>query len=201
MNPPGAGALGSAAREGNPSKRAKMAISLKVPNVTFKTRVRDESVEGPNPFRWQDRTSAELFGGKRVVLFALPGAFTPTCSSTHLPGYEKHYDEMRELGIDDVICLSVNDAFVMFQWGKSLGAEKVRLLPDGNGDFTRKMGMLVKKDNVGFGLRSWRYSMVVNDGTIEKMFVEPGFGDDYGADPFEVSDADTMLAYLRESRK
>lgn len=201
MNPPGAGALGSAAREGNSSKRTKMAISLKVPNVTFKTRVRDESVEGPNPFRWQDRTSAELFGGKRVVLFALPGAFTPTCSSTHLPGYEKHYDEMRELGIDDVICLSVNDAFVMFQWGKSLGAEKVRLLPDGNGDFTRKMGMLVKKDNVGFGLRSWRYSMVVNDGTIEKMFVEPGYEDDCGADPFEVSDADTMLAYLRETKK
>lgn len=177
-----------------------MEIALHVPKVVFKTRVRDESVEGPNPFRWQERSTAELFGGKRVVLLALPGAFTPTCSSTHLPGYEKHYDEIRALGVDDVICLSVNDAFVMFQWAKHLGVEKVRMLPDGNGEFTRKMGMLVKKENVGFGMRSWRYSMVVNHGVIEKMFLEPGYEDDCGSDPFEVSDVDTMLAYLRESK-
>ena len=168
-----------------------------VPNVVFKTRVRDESVEGPNPFRWQDRTTEEIFGGKKVVLFALPGAFTPTCSSTHLPGYEKHYDEFKALGVDEVICLSVNDAFVMFQWGKQQGVEKVFLLPDGNGEFSRKMGMLVNKDNLGFGMRSWRYSMLVNDMKIEKMFVEPDYGDNCPTDPFEVSDAETMLTYLK----
>ncbi len=172
----------------------------KVPNVVFKTRVRDESVGGPNPFRWQDRTSEEIFGGKRVVVFSLPGAFTPTCSSTHLPRYEELYEEIKAQGVDEVICLSVNDAFVMFQWGKHQGASKVFLLPDGNGDFSRQMGMLVQKDNLGFGMRSWRYSMVVNDGNIEKMFVEPGYEDNCPTDPFEVSDADTMLAYLKEAK-
>ena len=170
---------------------------MHVPNVTFKTRVRDESVEGPNPYRWQDMDGDALFKGKKVVLFALPGAFTPTCSSTHLPRYEELYDEFRAQGIDEVICLSVNDAFVMFQWGKHMGVEKVRLLPDGSADFTRKMGMLVKKDNLGFGLRSWRYSACIEDGEVIKKFVEPGFEDDCPLDPFEVSDADTMLAWLR----
>ena len=172
----------------------------KVPDVVFKTRVRDESVEGPNPFRWQDRTTDEIFGGKRVVLFALPGAFTPTCSSTHLPRYEELYDDIKAQGVDEVICLSVNDAFVMFQWGKAQGAKKIFLLPDGNGEFTRKMGMLVNKDNLGFGMRSWRYSMVVDDKKIEKMFIEPDFGDNCPTDPFEVSDADTMLAYLKGAK-
>ena len=172
----------------------------RVPEVVFKTRVRDESVEGPNPFRWQDRTTAEIFGGKKVVLFSLPGAFTPTCSSTHLPRYEELYDEIKAQGVDEVICLSVNDAFVMFQWGKAQEAKNVFLLPDGSGEFTRKMGMLVNKDNLGFGMRSWRYSMVVDDMKIEKMFIEPDFGDNCPTDPFEVSDADTMLAYLKESK-
>ncbi|AFY70635.1 Redoxin domain protein [Thalassoporum mexicanum PCC 7367] len=176
------------------------AVLDKVPDVVFKTRVRDESVEGPNPFRWQDRTTAELFSGKRVVVFSLPGAFTPTCSSTHLPRYEELYDEFKALGIDQIICVSVNDAFVMFQWGLKQGVKNVFLLPDGNGEFTRKMGMLVKKDNLGFGMRSWRYSMVVNDGTIEKLFAEPGYEDDCPTDPFEVSDADTMLAYLKSAK-
>ena len=177
-----------------------MAAITHVPDVVFKTRVRDESIEGPNPFRWQDRTTAELFGGKRVVVFSLPGAFTPTCSSTHLPRYEELYDEICAQGVDSVICISVNDAFVMFQWGKQQGAEKVFLLPDGNGEFTRKMGMLVEKSNLGFGMRSWRYSMVVNDGAIEKMFIEPSYGDNCPTDPFEVSDAETMLAYLKEAK-
>ena len=172
----------------------------RVPEVVFKTRVRDESVEGPNPFRWQDRTTTEIFGGKKVVVFSLPGAFTPTCSSTHLPRYEELYDEIKAQGVDAVICLSVNDAFVMFQWGKAQGAKNVFLLPDGNGEFTRKMGMLVEKSNLGFGMRSWRYSMVVDDMKIEKMFVEPDFGDNCPTDPFEVSDADTMLAYLKGSK-
>jgi len=174
-----------------------MAYREQVPDVIFKTRVRDESVEGPNPFRWQDRTTQEIFGGKRVVLFALPGAFTPTCSSTHVPGYEKLYDQIRAQGIDQVICLSVNDAFVMFQWGRQQGVQNIFLLPDGSGEFTRKMGMLVNKENLGFGMRSWRYSMVVNDGKIEKMFIEPGFSDNCPDDPFENSDAETMLNYLK----
>lgn len=173
----------------------------RVPDVVFKTRVRDESVEGPNPFRWQDLTTQDVFGGKRIVLFALPGAFTPTCSSTHLPRYEELYEEIKAQGVDAVVCLSVNDAFVMFQWGKNLGANNVFLLPDGNGEFTRKMGMLVEKGNLGFGMRSWRYSMVVDDGKIEKMFVEPEFGDNCPTDPFEVSDADTMLNYLKSVKK
>lgn len=174
-----------------------MAVIQTVPFVTFKTRVRDESVPGPNPYRWQDLTSDDIFAGKRVVLFSLPGAFTPTCSSNHLPRYEELYPEFRALGIDQVICLSVNDAFVMFQWGQHIGAHNVQLLPDGNGEFTRKMGMLVDKTNLGFGKRSWRYSMLVNDRVIEKAFIEPEFGDNCPIDPFEVSDADTMLSYLR----
>jgi peroxiredoxin (alkyl hydroperoxide reductase subunit C) len=168
-----------------------------VPHVVFKTRVRDESVDGPNPFRWQDKTTEDIFGGKKVVVFSLPGAFTPTCSSTHLPGYEGKFEEFKALGVDEIICLSVNDAFTMFKWSKDLGSEKVFMLPDGNGDFTRHMGMLVKKENLGFGMRSWRYSMYVDNGEIKKMFIEPGFMDNCPDDPFEVSDCDTMLDYLK----
>ncbi|MFG6106005.1 peroxiredoxin [Leptothoe sp. EHU-05/26/07-4] len=174
-----------------------MAVIEKVPSVVFKTRVRDESVEGPNPYRWQDTTTQDIFAGKKIVVFSLPGAFTPTCSSNHLPRYEELADEIKALGVDDIYCLSVNDAFVMFQWGKQQGAKNVKLLPDGNGEFSRKMGMLVDKSNLGFGMRSWRYSMVVNDMAIEKLFAEPDFGDNCPTDPFEVSDADTMLAYLK----
>ncbi len=175
-----------------------MVVALaRVPDVVFKTRVRDESIEGPNPFTWKDLSTSDIFAGKRVVLFALPGAFTPTCSTTHAPRYEALYEEIKAQGVDEVICLSVNDAFVMYQWAKNLGVSKIFMLPDGNGDFSRKMGMLVEKDNLGFGMRSWRYSMVVNDGTIEKIFIEPDFGDNCPTDPFEVSDADTMLAYLK----
>lgn len=171
-----------------------------VPQVVFKTRVRDESVGGDNPFRWQDVTTDEIFKGKKVVLFALPGAFTPTCSSTHLPGYEAKYEEFKALGVDSVICLSVNDAFTMYQWGQKLGAKNVQLLPDGNGDFTRGMDAMVKKENLGFGERSWRYSMVVEDGVIKKLFIEPGFSDNCPDDPFEVSDAQTILSYLKEGK-
>lgn len=173
-----------------------MAVIEKVPSVVFKTRVRDESIQ-PNPYRWEDKTTEQIFGGKKVVVFSLPGAFTPTCSSNHLPRYEELYEEFKALGVDEIICVSVNDAFVMFKWGKEIGAKNVFLLPDGNGEFTRKMGMLVDKSNLGFGPRSWRYSMVVNDMSIEKIFVEPGFSDNCPTDPFEVSDADTILAYLK----
>lgn len=173
----------------------------KVPDVIFKTRVRDESVDGENPFRWQDLSSDEIFKGKKIVLFGLPGAFTPTCSSTHAPGFETKYDDFKDLGIDSVVCLSVNDAFTMYQWAQKLGVTKVLMLPDGNGEFTKKLGMLVKKENLGFGDRSWRYSMFVDDGEIKKMFIEPGKMDNCSEDPFEVSDADTMLTYLKNLEK
>lgn len=171
-------------------------MAKQVPQVVFKTRVRDESLGGDNPFRWQDVTTDEVFKGKNVVVFALPGAFTPTCSSTHLPGYEAHYDDLKAKGVDEVYCLSVNDAFTMFQWGKSQGLKNVKLLPDGNGEFTDGMDMLVKKHNLGFGDRSWRYSMHVVDGEVKKMFVEEGQEDNCPDDPFEVSDVKTMLDYL-----
>lgn len=176
-------------------------ILNEVPDVVFKTRVRDESIGGENPFKWYDLTTDELFKGKKVVVFSLPGAFTPTCSSSHLPRYEELYEEFKKLGVDEVVCLSVNDAFVMYQWGLKQGRKNVFLLPDGNGEFTRKMGMLVDKSNLGFGMRSWRYSMFVDDKKIEKIFVEPDFGDNCPSDPFEVSDADTMLNYLKERAK
>lgn len=169
----------------------------RIPSVIFKTRVRNEALGGSNPFEWKDLSSDDIFKGKNVVVFSLPGAFTPTCSTSHLPRYEELYDDLKAQGVDAVVCLSVNDAFVMFQWGKSQKAENVFLLPDGNAEFTRKMGMLVDKGNLGFGQRSWRYSMYVEDCEIKQLFSEPGFEDNCPADPFEVSDADTMLAYLK----
>lgn len=172
-------------------------MSHTVPSVVFKTRVRDESIGGDNPFRWQDVSSDDIFPGKKVIIVALPGAFTPTCSSTHLPGYEAKYDELKELGIDEVYCVSVNDAFSMYQWSKQLGVSKVKMLPDGNGHFTKGMDMLVKKENLGFGDRSWRYAMVVDNDEIVKIFSEAGKCDNAETDPFECSDVNTMLEYLR----
>jgi peroxiredoxin len=172
-----------------------MAFDIVVPNVTFKTRKEIDEAPG---FIWYDLTSEEMFKGKRVVVFALPGAFTPTCSSTHLPGYEGEYDNIKKLGIDEVYCLSVNDTFVMNSWFNSQEISKVKAVPDGAGEFTRRLGFLVDKTNIGFGMRSWRYSMVINDGVIEQMFVEAGVGDNADGDPFEVSDAYTMLEYLQD---
>ncbi|MBD1923391.1 glutathione peroxidase [Microcoleus sp. FACHB-831] len=155
----------------------------KVPNVTFRTRQNNE---------WKDVTTADLFAGKTVVVFSLPGAFTPTCSSTHLPGYNELAKVFRENGVDDIICMSVNDAFVMNEWAKSQEVANLTLIPDGNGEFTEGMGMLVDKADLGFGKRSWRYSMLVKDGVVEKMFIEP----EEPGDPFKVSDAQTMLHYI-----
>jgi glutaredoxin-like protein len=154
-----------------------------IPEITFRAR-RDGD--------WFDVTSHELFAERRVAVFALPGAFTPTCSSTHLPRYEELAAEFAAAGIDEIICVSVNDGFVMEAWGRDQGIERVRMLPDGNGDFTAGIGMLVDKRDLGFGMRSWRYSMIVDDGVIEKMFIEP----DVAGDPFAVSDADTLLQHL-----
>ena len=155
----------------------------RVPEVAFRVR-RDGD--------WASVSSHELFDGKNVVVFSLPGAFTPTCSSTHLPRYNELAPVFAKEGIDTIVCISVNDPFVMEEWGKDQEAENVVLIPDGNGEFTDKMGMLVDKSDLNFGKRSWRYSMLVRDGTIEKMFIEP----QEPGDPFKVSDADTMLRYI-----
>lgn len=155
----------------------------KVPDVTFPIRVNDE---------WQKVSSDALFKDKTVVLFALPGAFTPTCSSTHLPRFNELAGVFKANGVDDVICLSVNDPFVMETWKTEQNAANIHFLPDGNGEFTDAMGLLVDKSDIGLGKRSWRYSMVVKDGLIEKMFIEP----EEPGDPFKVSDADTMLHYI-----
>jgi glutaredoxin-like protein len=154
-----------------------------IPQVTFPTRREHE---------WIDVTSDEIFKGKTVVVFALPGAFTPTCSSTHVPRYNQLVPVFRRHGVDAVVCISVNDPFVMNAWRREQKAHNLTFLPDGNGDFSRGMGMLVAKNDLGFGDRSWRYSMLVKDGVIKKMFIEP----DVPGDPFEVSDADTMLSYI-----
>lgn len=168
-----------------------------IPNVILKTRVRDENVDGPNPFRWQDFDVRAEFVGKKIVLFSLPGAFTPTCSNEQCPGYERMVDQFKAAGVDEVYCLSVNDAFVMFQWGKNLGLEKVKLLPDGNGDFTRRMGMLIDKRHLGFGMRSWRYAMVVEDNVVTHWFEEPGINDvGSDADPYGESAPEKVFAAL-----
>ncbi len=170
----------------------------RVPEVVFHTRVRNEALGGPNPFEWKRLTSAEVFGGRRIVLFAVPGAFTPACSDSHLPGYERNHDAFRRLGIDQLICLAVNDAFVMFQWAKSRNVEHVFMLPDGNADFTRRMGMLVDRSDSGMAMRSWRYSMLVEDGAIAALFAEPDLRDNPPGVGVSVSGAETMLAHLRE---
>jgi peroxiredoxin len=168
-----------------------------VPDVVFKTRVRDAKIGGDNPFRWQDVSTDDIFKDKKIVLFALPGAYTPTCSSTHLPGFEEKYDEIIGEGVDEVYCLSVNDAFTLFQWSKHLEIKQVKMLPDGNADFTRAMGMLVKKETQGFGYRSWRYSMLVENKKIVKLLSEPGKSDNCLNDPFNFSDALTLFEYLK----
>lgn len=174
-----------------------MIAGSRLPEVTFHTRVRDESIGGPNPYRWQDVTTADYFKGKRAVLFALPGAFTPTCSTYQLPGFEKGFGDFAELGVDAIYCLSVNDSFVMNQWAKAQNLENVQVIPDGSGEFTRRVGMLVRKDNLGFGLRSWRYAAVIHDGVIEAWFEEPGLADNHGDDPYGVSSPENVLAWLR----
>ena len=171
-----------------------------VPSVVFKTRVRDESIEGPNPYRWEDKTTFDYFAGKRVVLFSLPGAFTPTCSTYQLPGFEEKHGEFKALGIKDIYCVSVNDAFVMNCWAKQQKVKKVKMIPDGSTEFTRGMRMNVQKDNLGFGERSWRYACVVNNGKIEKWFIEPGMEDNAAEDPYGETSPENILAWLRENQ-
>jgi len=170
----------------------------RIPDVTFKTRVRDESIPGPNPYRWQDMTSDDYFAGKRVIVFSLPGAFTPTCSTYQLPDFEKLYEDFRAQGIDEIYCISVNDSFVMNAWGKQQCVNRVKLIPDGSGTFTRMMGMLVNKDNLGFGMRSWRYAMLVNDGNIEAFWPEEGYRDNTDTDPYGESSPQKILERLKK---
>ena len=175
-------------------------MNIKVKNHTFKFRVGDSEEKGGCTFiggSWVDKTTDDLFKGKKVVLFSLPGAFTPTCSGQQLPLYEEMYNKFIDKGIDDVYCISVNDAFVMNAWARDLGIKNVKMIPDGCGTFTSNMGMLVAKPKQGFGMRSWRYSALINDGVVEILNEEPGFNnfsdDD---DPYEVSDPETMLKIL-----
>jgi len=158
-------------------------VGQRIPSATFKTRQNGEFV---------DVTSEQIFNGRTVVVFSLPGAFTPTCSSTHLPRFNELAPVFKSEGVDEIVCMSVNDAFVMDAWKEHQEADNVTLIPDGNGEFTDGMGMLVDKSDLGFGKRSWRYSMLVKDGVIDQMFIEPNVP----GDPFEVSDADTMLNYI-----
>ena len=160
----------------------------RVPNVTFRVRENNE---------WKNVTTDDLFKGKTVVLFSLPGAFTPTCSSTHLPRFNELAPSFFANGVDAILCVSVNDTFVMNEWANDQEAQNIVMIPDGNGDFTEGMGMLVDKQDLGFGKRSWRYSMLVKDGVVDKMFVEP----QEPGDPFKVSDADTMLNYINPTAK
>ena len=161
---------------------------MRVPYTNFRTREGDE---------WQEVDTVDIFDDKKIVVFAVPGAFTPTCSSQHLPGYEEKYDELKALGVDEIYCLSVNDTFVMNAWFKDLNTKKIKPIGDGEAIFTQGMGMLVNKPKQGFGMRSWRYSMLVDNGEVVKVFEESGKNNASDDDnPFEVSDADTMLKYL-----
>ena len=175
---------------------------MKIPYTNFKTRINDNEAVGGCTFiggEWTDIDTTEIFDNKKVVVFARPGAFTPTCSSQQLPGYEEKYGQLKAYGVDEVYCLSVNDAFVMNAWFRDEKIENVKAIGDGEAVFTQGMGMLVNKPKQGFGMRSWRYSMLVDNGEVKKIFEEPGknnASDD--DDPFTVSDVDTMLNYLKE---
>ena len=175
---------------------------MNIKKHTFKFREGDSDAKGGCTLiggTWKDVTTDELFKGKRIVMFSLPGAFTPTCSGEELPSYDRHYNKFIENGIDDVYCISVNDAFVMNAWARDLEIKNVKMIPDGCGTFTSNMGMLVAKPKQGFGMRSWRYAAIVNDGVVEKIFEEPGFNnfsdDD---DPYEVSTPENVMKYLNE---
>ena len=167
-----------------------------VPNVTFKTRVRDESIGGDNPFKWEDVTTADIFDNKTVIVFSLPGAYTPTCSTYQLPGFEENFARFQAHGVDDIYVLSVNDTFVMNKWIQAQGVKNIKPIPDGNGEFTQALDMLVDKSNIGFAKRSWRYAMIVKNGEIQKMFVELGKCDNAEGDPYGESSPETILKYL-----
>ena len=172
-----------------------------LPNVNFKIRVRDESIGGDNPFKWEEKSTNDFFKGKKTIIFSLPGAFTPTCSTFQLPDFNKLYNEFKSLGIDEIYCISVNDSFVMNAWAKSQNIDNIKVIPDGNGDFTRQMGMLVNKNNLCFGQRSWRYAAIIEDCKIMETFIEPGFEDNCNEDPYEMSSPQNILKFLKNENK
>jgi len=171
-------------------------INQVIPEVIFKTRVRDENSDEENPYKWENKTTSDYFEGKKNILFSLPGAFTPTCSTFQLPDFEDLHDEFCKNGIQEIFCVSVNDAFVMNKWGASQNISKVKLIPDGSGEFTRRMGMLVAKDNLGFGLRSWRYAAVIDNKKIINWFEEPGISDNYEDDPYGETSPQNILSKI-----
>jgi peroxiredoxin len=172
-------------------------MSRRIPNVLHQLRVRDESIGGDNPFRWEEKTTHEIVGRGKNIIFSLPGAFTPTCSTFQLPDFEKLFAEFQEHGVENIFCLSVNDAFVMNAWAKDQGLNHVQVIPDGSNLFTSAMGMDVKKDNLGFGYRSWRYAVIVENYEITKSFIERGFSNNAAGDPYEVSSPQNILAFLK----
>jgi len=164
-----------------------LEVGMSLPEVILPIRVDGEFVE---------LNTKEQFADKRVIVFGLPGAFTPTCSTQQLPGFESKFAEFQEKGIDEIYCVSVNDSFVMNSWFDSLGIKNVRPLPDGNGEFTHEIGAECKKTNVGFGYRSWRYAVVVNNGIVESVYIEEGYQDNSETDPYEVSTPENVLENL-----
>lgn len=174
-----------------------MLFKTYIPDVVVHMRERDESIGGQNPYKWVRKMTSELFRGKKVIVFGLPGAFTPTCTNEQLPNFERLYDEFIAEGFDEVWCTSVNDAFAMNKWAKDLGIEKVKMLPDGNGQFADGLGYLVDKSNLGFGKRSWRYAVVIDDCSIERWFEEEGMNDNCPDDPYEISNPEHVLEALR----
>jgi len=175
---------------------------MQIPSVTFRTRIGDDKILGGGCSiggEWKDVSTDDLFKGKKIVLFSLPGAYTPTCSSQQVPGYEENYDELKKY-VDEVYCISVNDSFVMNAWFRDQNISKVKPIGDGEAKFTKGMDMLVNKPKQGFGTRSWRYSTFIDNCEVVKMFVEEGKNDDSNDDdPFNVSDASTMLDYLKSN--
>ncbi len=174
-----------------------------LPNINFRMRVNNEFETGEACYiddidPWKSVSSKELFEGKRVVIFSLPGAFTPTCTSQQLPAYDQKFEEFKSYGIDSIYCISVNDSFVMNAWSHYLGVKNIQMIPDGTGQFTRMMGMLINKDHLGFGMRSWRYSLIANNMHIEQMFIEEGINDNGNDDdPYKATNPDNLLEFLK----
>ena len=171
-------------------------INQVIPEVIFKTRVKDENSDEENPYKWENKTTSDFFEGKKNILFSLPGAFTPTCSTFQLPDFEALHDEFYKNGIQEIFCISVNDSFVMNKWGDSQNITKVKLIPDGSGEFTRRIGILVAKDNFGFGLRLWRYAAVIDNKKIINWFEEPGISDNYEDDPYGETSPQNILSKI-----
>ena len=177
-----------------------MTIGKKIPeNIIFHVRHRDESIGGENPYKWKEITTADYFNNKRILLFSLPGAFTPTCSTYQLPGFEKHYDAIKEHGIDEIYCISVNDSFVMNKWAQDQHIRNVKVIADGSALFTNYMNMLVLKDNLSFGKRSWRYAAIINNGVVEKLWEEPGKMDNCLDDPYGETSPEKILQDIKNN--